>query len=289
MNRRKNIVAVVVVLLALAAVVLIVCLSNLSPSGSRLDAMKITILKVGKADAIMVQTGDETLVIDAGEDEDGEEVAELLTNQGIYTVDTLIITHFDKDHVGGADTLVESLEVGQVFLPDYQGSGTEYLDFLAALEQKGVQPQRLTEPLSFRLGEADVLVEPPASYEAAEMTDALDNNFSLITTVNHGENTLLFAGDAEKSRLREWLFRGSVRACDFLKIPHHGVYNTALEDLLEATLPQYAVICSSEKHPAQTQTLELLKRYNVRTLQTKDGDITVLSDGPTLEVRQDID
>ena len=48
MNRRKNIVAVVVVLLALAAVVLIVCLSNLSPSGSRLDAMKITILKVGE-------------------------------------------------------------------------------------------------------------------------------------------------------------------------------------------------------------------------------------------------
>lgn len=61
-----------------------------------------------------------------------------------------------------------------------------------------------------------MLLEPPASYEAAEMTDALDNNFSLITTVTHGENTLLFAGDAEKSRLREWLFRGSVRACDFL-------------------------------------------------------------------------
>lgn len=289
MNRKRKRIVTVMVPLALAAVILLLSRSGLSPGCETLEALKITILKVGKADAIVVQAGNETLVIDAGEDEDGEEVAKFLTDQGVHTVNTLIITHFDKDHVGGADTLVETLGVVKVLLPDYEGSGTEYQDFLAALERKGIQSQHLTEPISFRLGDAEVLVEPPVSYEADEMTDESNNDFSLITTVTHGENTFLFAGDAKKAWLREWLSGQSAEVCEFLKMPHHGVYNTALKDLLETTTPQYAAICSSDKHPAQTRILDLLKQYNVHTLQTKDGSITVLSDGLTLEVRQDID
>ena len=118
MNRKRKRIVTVMVPLALAAVILLLSRSGLSPGCETLEALKITILKVGKADAIVVQAGNETLVIDAGEDEDGEEVAKFLTDQGVHTVNTLIITHFDKDHVGGADTLVESLEVGQVFVPD---------------------------------------------------------------------------------------------------------------------------------------------------------------------------
>lgn len=55
-------------------------------------------------------------------------------NQGISNVDTLIITHYDQDHVGGADTLVEAMEIGRVLLPAYEGDSTEYVDFMNALE-----------------------------------------------------------------------------------------------------------------------------------------------------------
>ena len=53
-------------------------------------------------------------------------------------MDVLVITHFDKDHVGGADTLVEGMEIGEVLLPDYEGIHTEYLDFMHALEKKRI-------------------------------------------------------------------------------------------------------------------------------------------------------
>ena len=74
-----------------------------------------------------------------------------------------------------------------------------------------------------------------------------------------------------------------------LKVPHHGVYNTALQELFETVEPECAVICSSNKNPADPQTIELLKKYNVHVFQTKDGNITVISDGTSLEMKQELE
>lgn len=251
--------------------------------------LKVTLLKVGKADAIALQTEGETMVIDAGEEEDGEEMVMFLKNQGITRVDTLIITHFDRDHVGGADIVAEEMDVGTVVLPDYEGTNTEYEDFMDVLGKKGITPRRLTEPEEYTLGEAHVLVEPPHSYETKSAAAEFDNNFSLIATVTHGENRLLFMGDAEKQRIREWIAGENAAPCKFLKIPHHGVYNTALKELMETVSPDYAVICSSNKNPAEVETLELLKKKNISVFQTKDGNVTVISDGKKLELNQKLE
>ena len=256
------------------------------PIQSDLLPLKVKLLKVGKADAIILQSGEDVLVIDTGEEDDGEELVAYLSNQGITQVDTLIITHFDQDHVGGADTLLEQIDVQQIYVPDYIGTHVEYSDFVSAMEGKGITPTALREPVQFTLGDAQVLVEPPTSYEIDPNTVENDNNFSLITTVVHGENRLLFMGDAEKQRIREWLGNASAIDCDFLKVPHHGVYNTALPELLDAVTPEYSVICSSQKHPAEFKTLELLKEHGCDVLETKDGNITVISNGNQLELSQ---
>lgn len=256
------------------------------PIQSDLLPLKVKLLKVGKADAIILQSGEDVLVIDTGEEDDGEELVTYLSNQGITQVDTLIITHFDQDHVGGADTLLEQIDVQQIYVPDYIGTHVEYSDFVSAMEGKGITPTALREPVQFTLGDAQVLVEPPTSYEIDPNTVENDNNFSLITTVVHGENRLLFMGDAEKQRIREWLGNASAIDCDFLKVPHHGVYNTALPELLDTVTPEYSVICSSQKHPAEFKTLELLKEHGCDVLETKDGNITVISNGNQLEISQ---
>lgn len=250
------------------------------------ETLKVTLLKIGKADAIIVQCEAQTMVIDTGEDDDGAELVSFLKSRGCTEIDTLIITHFDKDHVGGADTLVESIEIRQVLLPDYQGTSAEYQEFIDALTERNIVPQRLTASLEFALGSASVLVEPSSSYIAESDADDVDNDFSLITTVIHGENRLLFTGDAEEQRLREWLSGESAQGCDFIKMPHHGKYDEALETLLEAVNPEYAAICSSAKNPVDQETLELLEQHQILTLQTKDGNITVLSDGKQIEIAQ---
>lgn len=112
------------------------------------EPLKVTLLKVGKADAIAIQTEKNTMVINTGEEEDGEELVFYLKNQGITQVDTLLITHFDQDHVGGADTLIESMDVERVLVPDYEGTSTEYQDFMIALEEKGMTAERLKKQKS---------------------------------------------------------------------------------------------------------------------------------------------
>ena len=245
-----------------------------------LSPLTVQFLKVGKADAMILTSGDEVLVLDTGESDDGGELLEKLAEAGADRVDYLIITHFDKDHVGGAAELLAGIDVGTVYLPAYEGTSEEYTAFMEALSESGITPVRLTEDVSFTFGEAEVTIEPPSSYEIEDETSDYDNNFSLITTVVHGENTLLFMGDAEKAEISDWLQNGNVTDCTLLKVPHHGVYNKALQDLIEAVSPEYSVVCDSEKNPADAETLARLADSEV--FETKDGDITVISDGYTL-------
>ncbi len=288
MTNRKGLLAAVAVFLILAICAIVIA-TLVTPAGyGTLEPLTVTILKVGKADAIILQCQSSTMVIDTGEEDDGVEVTEFLTKRNITYVDTLIITHFDKDHVGGADTLVETVDIGTVLLPAYEGSDVEYNDFMTALDAKHITPKRLTEAFEFGFGNAQVLVEPPSSYEIPDGAVDFDNNLSMITTVTHGDNRLLFMADAEKQLIRDWLENGNVQQCDFIKMPHHGIYNTALEDLLDAVQPKYAAICSSDKNPAETATLELLSGRGVDALETRQGKITVISDGGNFELHQKV-
>lgn len=255
-------------------------------SGESADVLKVQVLKVGKADAMVLTCGESTMIIDCGEEEDGLEVLKYLEGQGISEVDVLMITHFDKDHVGGADTVVEGIPVKRVILPSYAGTGTDYMDFMAALDQAGITPENVTENIAFDLGCASVLVEPPASYEIPEDETEYDNNFSLITTVLCHGKRLVFTGDIQKQRIREWLAGSAVTTCDVLKVPHHGVYNTSLEELFKTLSPKYAVICDSKKNMADERTIELLKQCGADCLETCYGDITILCSESGLEIHQ---
>ena len=263
------------------------CLLNLAACGgqpaAQSEPLTVNLLKVGKADAIILFCADQVMVIDTGEADDGRELCSFLRMQNVQKVDTLIITHFDRDHVGGAALLADTYPIGTVLLPAYEGSGEAYLAFPAALDRAEIAPRYLTEPLGFSFGGAEVLVEPPLSYEPLNSGE-VDNNFSLITTVVHGQNRLVFTGDIEKQRIRQWLAAEEVPPCDFLKMPHHGVYNSALDERLDALSPSCAVICSSGKNPAEDKTLQLLARHGVSVLETRDGNVTVTSDGEQLEM-----
>lgn len=262
-------------------------LSGCSQSAAApVEPLTATILSVGKADAIVLRCGGQTMVVDAGESDDGKALVNFLAWQEITRVDVLLITHFDRDHVGGAARLVKKLEVGRVLLPDYEGRNEEYAAFMAQLEKSGVKPEYVTKTLRFALGDAEVRVDPPAAYPEVLSGDDADNDLSLITTVTHGAQRLLFAGDAERARLREWLGQETREPCGFLKMPHHGVYNKELPELLETIKPQYAAICDSDKNPAEERTLALLEREGVEIWETKNGEIVVTSDGRSLSVAQ---
>ena len=254
------------------------------------EKLKVSVMKLGKADCMVLESAGKTMVLDTGEMKDAEKVSAFLKQENVTTIDYLVVTHFDKDHVGAAGSLVEQFNVGHLYIPNYEGTITEYFDFMEAMDAALITPERVTDVTEFAFGEATVVLEPPLKYDVnvvADVVEDYDNTLSLMTTVTCGSQRLLFAADADRRRLSEWLEgSGLVGHYDFLKVPHHGKFNAALEPLLEAITPEYAAITCSKKNPADEQTLSALKKYDVETYTTQGGLITLRTDGSSMEVLQ---
>ncbi len=245
------------------------------------NKFNISILKIGQADAIILETENHTAVIDCGEDDDGDELVEYLTDTGAEKIDCLFITHFDKDHVGGAPEVLDSFNAEKIIIPDYIGTSDEYEAFTAALKGKNITPTLLTDELEFILDDVLFEVYPPQKKDYKEP----DNDHSLVISVTHGENRFLFAGDAEKDRLAELSSQLNLDH-DFLKMPHHGNYNKGTTAFLKSVTPAYTVICDSDKNPAEGDTVKALETIGSEIYHTRDGDIDIISDGKKISISQ---
>ena len=238
----------------------------------------VSILKIGKADAIILKTENHAVIIDCGEEDDGKEI---IKKFGDTKADYVIITHYDKDHVGGAAKVIENIKTDNIIVPDYDGTSIEYNNFINAAAAKNISLTRIKNTIRTVLD--DVLIE--ISPSGKKTYDGNDNSFSIVVSATHGENTMLFAGDAEKDRLSELNSQGNLRH-KFLKVPHHGRYNEESEKFLRNVEPEIAVITCSEKNPPDDKLLEILSSLSCTVYLTYNGDINVLSNGKTLSVSQ---
>ena len=240
-----------------------------------------TVLKAGQADAIFMQTENHSIILDCGEKDDGDELVELLQEKGISNVDYIFITHFDKDHVGGFPEVMDNVTASNIIVPDYEGNNDEYEEYLKTVSDKGLQITTLTEDISFTLDDVLFEVSVPRKQSYAEG----DNDFSLVISVTHGENTFLFTGDAEADRLTE-VISAFGRQYDFLKVPHHGKYNKNTNRFITTIKPTYSVICDSEKNPAEDETVSILGLVESEIYSTRNGNVSVLSDGKEIKILQ---
>lgn len=239
------------------------------------------ILDIGKADAVILRTAGKTAIIDCGEKGDGKKLIRYLTDNSIKKIDYLFITHFDKDHVGGAAKIIEETEVGRIITPDYIGNNDEYTAFAEAAEKKDITPTLLQSSIDITMEDTLFRVYPPKKSFYKEG----DNDYSLVISVTHGENTFLFAGDAEEERLAELPSQLDLKH-SFLKLPHHGRYNENTEKFLTAVGPEYSVITCSSKNPADERTVNILKNLGCASYLTQNGAVTVISDGKTINITQ---
>lgn len=232
----------------LSAIILTLCGCKISDKLTEAKLPEVTgnfdftILKIGQADAIILRTANHNVIIDCGEKDDGDEILEYLQTNDINTVDYLFITHFDKDHVGGAAKVIEHINIKNIITSDYEGTNVEYENYIVTAQEKNITPILLTENISFTLDDVFFEILPPLKKVYKEG----DNDFSLAIAATHGENTFLFAGDAEAERLTE-IISQTGKTYNFLKVPHHGRYNKNTKAFIETIKPSYAVITCSKK------------------------------------------
>ena len=241
---------------------------------------EIVFYATGKSDAILLLSAQHALMIDTGYAHSAPHIVNNLKSRGVEALDYLILTHFDKDHIGGAPTLLSSIAVKSILQPVYAEGSDAYVAYESALASLALTPTPLTQDTAFTLGDASFTVYAPHLPEYDN-----ENNSSLLISMLHGENSLLFAGDAKAKRLEEMLSVPAL-AHDLLKLPHHGSFNKNTAIFLSAVSPTYAIITCSEQDPPDPQTLATLDLLPTQTYLTTNGPVLCTSNGKTLDVRQ---
>ncbi len=248
---------------------------------ARADELTVTFFNAGKADACLLQTANSTVLIDTGKNKFGKEIVARLRESGITEIDVLFITHFDKDHVGGADAVLEEMVVHQVYEPAYTSDSKQYTQYREALACAGLQAETLEQNISFELDGVTYVVDVANQSDYGEDEE---NDFSLVIAAEYGERSFLFAGDAENPRLAELISEG-VGEYDVLKVPHHGREEKLSASFFQKVRPQYAVITSDEDKLEEMNVVNALKRYG-QVYLTRLGNVICTTDGNTLSFVQ---
>ena len=117
-----------------------------SGCGKKADNLTVVFPKLGAADCAILMTEAHTVVIDTGEAEDADTILDVLSDYHRDTIDLLLISHYDKDHVGGAAELIASLTVRRVIGSSYPQESEEYTSYQSALSRAGLTEEILSSP-----------------------------------------------------------------------------------------------------------------------------------------------
>lgn len=251
--------------------------SEISEEPSRLE---VQFIDVGQGDATLLICDGQAMLIDAGENDCGTKVQLYLQKRDIKTLNYVIGTHPDSDHIGGLDVVITKFTCETVMMPDYEKSTATYRDVIKAAENKSY---KITVPVVgdvYEFGGATfTIIAPNDSYEDS-------NNSSIGILLTHGENTFLFTGDAEEKAEADILKNGMNIEADVLHVGHHGSWTASTPEFIEAVSPEYAVISCGEGnsygHP-HSGPLNTLRMNGVKLFRTDEqGSIVVESDGQML-------
>lgn len=231
------------------------------------------------ADCALLLSGDQCVMVDTGEAVDGPHIVEQMRQRGITDIDCLILTHPDKDHIGGAPALAEEFPIHMVVEP-YFGTEKESLDQLHRLfDELGIP---YTQPYRDRLmnyGEWSLRLMAPK-----QRTYKKDNNYSLALQANHGDVTVFFGGDAEKERSSELLSSVLPQDVFLYKVPYHGRSTPLADELIQKLSPQYAIVTASAPSVSVRKSLQAVGATVFCTVGTEASELLFISDGRELRL-----
>ena len=247
------------------------------------EEMSLYVLNVGKADSMILRSGENIYLIDTGRGRTMDVTESALKEEGITHLDAVIITHMDSDHVGGLKKLLKSdVTLDHIYVPAYylQEEKDKENPAIKAAEKQGRETEILEAGQTLPLGEGKITVLGPIS----PATDKEDNN-SLVLLAEAAGGSILLGGDMEFPEEAALLSAGVIPRADVLKVPNHGDGDATSEEFLRAVQPKIAVISTSTEEKETTpdpRIMELLEQMNVETYQTQDsrtGVLVTLRDG----------
>lgn len=241
-------------------------------------------ISTGNSDCILIENSGEYMIIDGGDNNDEDVLANYLKEQGITKLKYVVLTHPDADHCGGLDRVIESVEVENVFVGNGDADTKTYRDFVQAAMNKGMKPSVPLENEVFTLGTAKLTF-----YNQKSSSDDVNDN-SLVMLYTNGDFKALFTGDAGQE-VEDKLPLKEIGHIDLLKVGHHGSKTSTSPKFIQAIKPTYGVICcgmdNKYGHPHQV-TLDTLNANAVQIYRTDlMGTVTFTQEGDNCTITKE--
>ncbi len=259
------------------------------------ERLRVTFLDVGQGDSAVIEAPSGRVVVmdgggapgsdpQAGTDPGSRIVVPFLRSRGISTVDLLVATHPDDDHVQGLLAVTERLVVRAALDSGLPAPPNSPMGRLRALwKAQGVLVHRAYRGQRFELGKSTSLeiLHPKTPWLTGTRSD--DNNNAIVARLVYKEVRVLFAADAELEAEQSLLDARQELASQVLKVGHHGGRTSTSASFLRAASPQAAILsCGRENrfgHPHK-ETLQRLVEQNVTIFRTdQQGALALESDG----------
>lgn len=251
------------------------------------ELLEIHILEVGKADAILICSQGHAALIDSGKYDAADTVADYLLRHNVTSLDYLIMSHPDSDHIGGMPGLLGEVGAGAFVRADtdyFSGEGSGFAALLDILEQDGIKTMAMEPGDAFTLGQAVfTAVGPVGSFDDT-------NNSSLVLRMDCLDFSALFCGDMEYEAEQALILSRQDIDVDLLKVGHHGSSTSSSLRFVWETSPKYAAISTAldKNLLPRDEVLERLEDIGAEIYRTDtDGNIVFIYDGNNVRVRLD--
>ena len=239
-------------------------------------------IDVGQGDAILIELPNtENMLIDAGDNDQGEKVVEYIKKHNIEEIDYLIGTHPHADHIGGLDNVINSFKIGKIYMPQVNHTTKTYEDVLLAIDAKGKKIKAAKKGLI--IVEDDELKAEILSPISNDYQDL--NNWSVVVKLDYKKISFLFTGDAEEKVENQLINSGIDLKSQVYKVAHHGSDTSNSLSFLEKVDPQASIFSvgadNNYGHPS-LEVINKLDEIDSNIFRTdKQGTIVISSDGET--------
>lgn len=244
-------------------------------------------IDVGQGDSEFIEFPDgKTMLIDAGTDEYGETVTEQIKDLGYSKIDYIVCTHPHADHIGGMADVVNSFDIGKIYMPKAVSDTKTFENLLTTIQDNGMTINTAKAGMNILSSENydySVDIIAPISIEYDDL-----NNYSVVLKITYGDNKFLYMGDAEKEVENELLENNSDIKADVIKVGHHGSNTSSSYDFVNAVSADYAVISVGRDNDYGHPHSKIIKRWKNSGAEIcrtdESGTIIISSDGKNISV-----
>ena len=258
--------------------------------------IRLAFLDVGQGDSSLITTtrGKHILIDGGGSsgkgdfyyDVGGKITVPALLNLGVWSIDTIIVSHIHEDHLEGLLKIIETFKTGKVILPDTPYESDISRSFLDLCKSKGIKIfyakdgdklvlDKNTE-INFMFPEKSLIIN----------SNSDENNNSLVALFSYKNFKVLYTGDIEKEGENRLLSK-NIKA-DIMKVPHHGSNTSTTKEFVETVSPKFSVISVGKNnfgHPGKEVIGRLEEKSHEIFRTDKNGAVLFKTNGKKVIIK----